>query len=79
MVAVDVLVEPLAERVEDRAGASAVDALVVDDDVGGQHGHAARDGPGVQVVDVDDAEDLLDLVADLVEVDALGWPRAGRR
>ena len=36
-------------------GAARGDALVVDDDVRGQRGDAAGDGPGVEVVDVDDA------------------------
>ena len=49
-----------------------VEAFVLHDNVGGQRGQVGRDGPGVQVVHVDDMRRFEHVGADLVEVDVVG-------
>ena len=67
---VEVLGHALAQLVEDRAHTTGSEGLVGDGDVGGEAGHATGDGPGVQVVEIDDAVDVEQVVLDGVEVEA---------
>jgi hypothetical protein len=47
--------------------------MSADGDVGGEDKYAAPgDGPGVEIVDSDDAVHFLDVTASLVEVDSAG-------
>ena len=50
---VEVPTEAFAEPVQHLTGAALADAGLVHDDMRGQHGYAAGDRPGVQVVDID--------------------------
>src|SRR6185437_9683977 len=69
---VEVAGQAFLELVEQPGGVPVVEAVVLDDDVGGQGGEPGGDGPGVQVVHAEHVGDLREVRADLFHVHALG-------
>ena len=65
---VEVRGDALLEVAEHAGGVAVVEAAVVEDDVGGEHGQAGGDGGGVQVVDALDVGDGEQVLPDVLEV-----------
>src|SRR5690606_13976451 len=63
--------QAVLHRVEHLGRVAVPEALVVDDDVGGQHGQDGGDGVRVQLVHVEDVVELLDVPAYVVQVEVL--------